>query len=83
MVTGADKVNILFGQNVEVEIAFGSRTVVETVAFDAIAGIDEKEVYAFSIGLCTEVVSKGMIITPISGEGWSEEVRIGLAYVDV
>ena len=74
MVTRAYQVYVLLLEYVECVLPFRLRGIVQTVAFYAVAGIDEQEVGTISICLVSQMLREGDVVSPVSGEGRSTEV---------
>lgn len=51
MVAGTDYVDILLGVDVVLEETLRRRGVVQAIALDAVASINDKEINAFAVGL--------------------------------
>jgi hypothetical protein len=71
VVARAEQVDVLLLQDVEGVFALGLGAVVEPIAFDAVARVDEEEVAAIDVGFGAEVVGEGDVVAPVGGEGRS------------
>lgn len=65
VVAGADDVDVLLLEDVVGVLAFGIGSVVEAVAFDAVAGVDEDQVDVVLVGPLAQVVGQGDIVAPV------------------
>lgn len=74
MVAGADDVDLLLGVDVVLEEALGRGGVVQAVALDAIARVDEEEVGARLVGALVEMVREGDVVAPVGRVLRSAEV---------
>lgn len=70
-------VELLLLDNVEGIFAWRFAGVVEAVAFDSVAGVDEEQIGAIRVGAGVEVLGEGDVVAPIGGVlGFAKMARV-------